>query len=124
MVKWFSRVMDRGMLPNLLSPCYGNATRSIIKHYWGIIAAEEKVNTGWDTLTPQSFVHQDKYLPYTQENNIDLFVYKTSSKSPMHHKSKQRRQKAWSDGVAPSVNMEQVRISWNVTHQSRAIINK
>ncbi len=34
---------------------------------------------------------------------LDLFVYKTSSISPMHHKSKQRRQKAWDDGVAPIV---------------------
>ncbi len=35
---------------------------------------------------------------------IDLFVYKTSSVSPMHHKSKRTRQKAWDDGVAPSFN--------------------
>ncbi len=31
------------------------------------------------------------------------FVYIKRSISPMHHKSKQRRQKAWDDGVAPGV---------------------
>ncbi len=34
---------------------------------------------------------------------VDLLVYKTSSISPRHHESTQRRQKAWDDGVAPSV---------------------
>ena len=38
---------------------------------------------------------------------IDLFVYKTSSISPMHHKSKQRRQKVWDDRVVPSVHVNQ-----------------
>ncbi len=37
------------------------------------------------------------------EFTLDPFVYKTSSISPMHHKSKQRRQNAWDDSVAPSV---------------------
>ncbi len=31
------------------------------------------------------------------------FVYIKRSRSPMHHKSKQRRQKAWDDGAAPCV---------------------
>ena len=36
------------------------------------------------------------------EFTFDVFVYKASGISPMHHKSKQRRQKAWNDGVVPS----------------------
>ena len=32
---------------------------------------------------------------------LNLYVYRTSSISPMHHISKQRRQKAWDDGIAP-----------------------
>ncbi len=36
---------------------------------------------------------------------FDVFVYETSNISPMHHKSKQVKQKAWDDGVAPSVNV-------------------
>ncbi len=39
--------------------------------------------------------------------SVDLFIYKTSSISPMHHKSKQRRQKAWDDGVALSDHSNQ-----------------
>ena len=34
---------------------------------------------------------------------ISLWPSDRPGKSPMHHKSKQRRQKAWDDGVVPSV---------------------
>ncbi len=33
---------------------------------------------------------------------LGLFVSKTSSISPMHHKSKQRRQQVWDNWIAPS----------------------
>ncbi len=61
-------------------------------------------------------------------NSLDLFFTKhqnyigtrvlphqnchMGSISPMHHNSKQRRQKAWDDGVAPSVHHVQANMHW------------
>ena len=56
--------------------------------------SHKKIMKPFAFAKPQNF-----YLGVTR----GLFVYKTSSISTMHHKSKQRRQKAQDNGVAPSV---------------------
>ncbi len=48
-----------------------------------------------------------RYASYYVNKVIgDLFVYKTSSISPLHHKSKQRRQQPWDHWVASSVKVD------------------
>ena len=41
---------------------------------------------------------------------VDIFVYKTSSISPMYYKSKQSKQMAWDDAVSPNNNLTEI---WN-----------
>ncbi len=71
------------------------------------------LNTGCYPIIPCLFplcfddALHGRYASYYVNKVIrDLFVYKTSSISPMHHKSKQRRKQAWDHWVASSVKVD------------------